>query len=309
VTPPAPRSGGPLEREIARFLEHLAKERNSSPHTVAAYRRDLADLVEAVGAATGRGGRAAARSPEGRRGALVDRETVRAFAAHLAAKGLSRRSVARKLSALRALLRFGAREKGADAGPDPLVPTTRVDRRLPEVLSEREIEEAFAGASDEPARDRALLALFYGAGLRLSEAAALDLDDVSLDRGEVRVLGKGRRERIVPIGRGAEAALRAYLAERGRERGPLFRGRGGARLSRRAIQRAVTRMLARVGRSGRFSTHTLRHSFATHLLDRGADLRAVQELLGHATLASTQVYTHVEKTRLTTIYRRAHPRA
>ncbi len=304
---------GALDREIARFLDHLVKVRNASPHTVAAYRRDLADLVEAIGARGGRGaGAASGARTRGRarteRGP-IDRDAVRAFAAHLAAKGLSRRSVARKLSALRAFLRFTAREGEAAAAIAPAVPTTRVDRRLPEVLSEREMEEAFAGASEESPRDRALLALFYGAGLRLSEAAALDLDDVSLDRGEVRVLGKGRRERIIPIGRGAEEAIRAYLEERGRDRGPLFRSGRGARLSRRAIQRAVSRILARVGRAGRFTTHTLRHSFATHLLDRGADLRAVQELLGHASLASTQIYTHVEKTRLTTIYRRAHPRA
>ncbi len=300
---------GALEREIARFLDHLIKERNASPHTVAAYRRDLADLVESVGARVVRGAGAASGARSRTEHALIDRDAVRAFAAHLAAKGLSRRSVARKLSALRSLLRFAAREGGAARAIAPAVPTTRVDRRLPEVLSEREMEEAFAGASEESPRDRALLALFYGAGLRLSEAAALDLDDVSLDRGEVRVMGKGRRERIVPIGRGAEEAIRTYLDERGRDGGPLFRNSRGARLSRRGIQRAISRLLARVGRAGRFTTHTLRHTFATHLLDRGADLRAVQELLGHASLASTQIYTHVEKTRLTTIYRRAHPRA
>lgn len=289
---------GGIEPAIARFLDHIARERHYSAHTVTAYRRDLADLVEALGRAGTAG-----------EGAALDRDAVRAFAAHLAGKRLSRRSVARKLSALRGLLRFLAREGEVDARRAPLVPTPRLDRRLPEVLSEREMEEAFAGAAEDSPRDRALLALFYGAGLRLSEAAALDIGDVDLARGEVRVLGKGRRERIVPIGRGAEEALRAYLADRGGARGALFRNRSGERLSRRSIQRVVSRILARVGRSGRFTTHTLRHSFATHLLDRGADLRAVQELLGHASLASTQIYTHVEKSRLTSIYRRAHPRA
>jgi integrase/recombinase XerC len=305
-------SGGDrLAARIERFLAHLARERNYSAHTIDAYRRDLADLVEALGGPGGfatrgarRGGPAAARASE-----AIDRGAVRAFAVHLAAKRLSRRTVSRKMSALRSFLRFLAREGEVDASRVPLVPSTKIDRRLPEVLSEKEVGDAIASAAADSPRDRAILAVLYGGGVRLSELAALDLASVDLARGEARVLGKGRRERIVPIGRGAVVALEAYLAERGAAPGALFHNRRGERLSRRAIQRAVSRMLSRVAREGRFSTHTLRHSFATHLLDRGADLRAVQELLGHASLASTQIYTHVETTRLAAVYRRAHPRA
>lgn len=286
-----------LAEETRRFLDHLERERRFSPHTVAAYRRDLADLAEALGA----------HDPAA--SATLDGDAVRAFLGHLAEGGASRRTVARKLSALRSFLRFLAREGEGLARGAPHVPSPRAERRLPEVLSEAEVEEAFAGAAEDPARDRAILALLYGAGIRLAELAALDVGDVKLGRGEARVLGKGRRERIVPIGRGAGEALATYLAERGGAPGPLFRNRAGDRLSRRGVQRVVARMLGRVRRAGRFSTHTLRHSFATHLLDRGADLRAVQELLGHASLASTQIYTHVEKGRLAGVYHRAHPRA
>lgn len=286
----------PLAAQADAFLAHLARERDYSPHTIAAYRRDLADLREALAAA-----------PSG--AAPLDRDAVRAFIAHLTARGLSRRAIARKLSALRSFLRFLVREERASAEETPFVPSPKRDGRLPEVLSESEVLDAIDKAAADAPRDRAILALLYGAGIRLAELAALDLADVDRRRGDVRVLGKGRRERIVPIGRGAAAALEAYLAERGAAAGALFRNRRGARLSRRGIQRAVARMLARVGRAGRFSTHTLRHSFATHLLDRGADLRAVQELLGHASLASTQIYTHVGTSRLAGVYRRAHPRA
>jgi len=297
---------GGLGARVERFLAHLARERNYSAHTIAAYRRDLADLAVALASRTGADAGANSGADYD---TAIDRAAVRAFAAHLAAKGLARRSVARKLSALRSFLRFLAREGSAGTGGVPPVPSPKIDRRLPEVLSEREVGDAIAGAADDSPRDRAILAVLYGGGIRLSELAALDLADIERTRGEARVLGKGRRERIVPIGRAAVVAIEAYLVERGASPGALFLSRRSERLSRRGIQRVVRRMLSRVAREGRFSTHTLRHSFATHLLDRGADLRAVQELLGHASLASTQIYTHVETTRLAAVYRRAHPRA
>lgn len=291
--------------EIDAFLEHLAKERAYSPHTIAAYRRDLADFLDAMAGAKSR--LVEPRAGEG--AAAVDRETVRLFLASLARRGLSRRSVARKVSALRSFLRFLAREADAPSAAPDLVATPKLDRRLPEVLSEAEMERVFALAATASPRDAAILSLIYGSGVRLSEAHGLDVGDVDLATGCARVFGKGRRERIVPIGSGAVRAIAAYLAGRGGGGGPLFVGRTGRRLSRRRIQTIVTQLLARVARNGRFSTHTLRHTFATHLLDRGADLRAVQELLGHASLSSTQIYTHIERTRLAGVYRKAHPRA
>ncbi|MFN0150692.1 MAG: tyrosine recombinase XerC [bacterium] len=292
-------------REVEEFLEHVAKERAYSPHTISAYRRDLADFLESMADA---GQRLTAQIADAG-AAAVDREAVRVFLASLARRGLSRRSVARKVSALRSFLRFLARESDAPSVAPDLVATPKLDRRLPEVLSEREMERVFTLASEESPRDQAILSLIYGSGMRLSEAHGLDVSDVDLSTGCARVLGKGRRERIVPIGGGAARAVESYLRVRGGGEGPLFMSRTGERLSRRRIQAVVTQLLSRVARKGRFSTHTLRHTFATHLLDRGADLRAVQELLGHASLSSTQIYTHVERARLASVYQKAHPRA
>jgi len=298
-------AAAPFAREVDEFLEHVAKERAYSPHTISAYRRDLSDFIDSMAGAGAR--LTERRAAEGV--AAVDRETVRLFLASLARRGLSRRSVARKVSALRSFLRFLARESDAPSVAPDLVATPKLDRRLPDVLSEAEMERVFALAAAESPRDQAILSLIYGSGIRLSEAHGLDVSDVDLATGCARVLGKGRRERIVPIGGGAARAIEAYLGVRGGGAGALFVGRSGRRLSRRRIQTIVTRILSRVARKGRFSTHTLRHTFATHLLDRGADLRAVQELLGHASLSSTQIYTHIERTRLAGVYRKAHPRA
>jgi integrase/recombinase XerC len=290
-----------LRDSIDEFLRHIEKERGYSAHTVTAYRRDLGDFEAAMADV----GAHAAPIDAG----AIDRDAVRIFLASLARRGLSRRTVARRLSALRSFLRFLAREGRGRPGAADLVTSPKRDKPLPEVLSEAEMESVFALVAKEPARDRAILSLIYGSGIRLSEAHGIDLDDVEFATGCVRVLGKGRRERIIPIGSGALDALGEYLVARGRAPGPLFVGRNGRRLSRRRIQTIVTALLSRVARKGRFSTHTLRHTFATHLLDRGADLRAVQELLGHASLASTQIYTHVERARLAAVYQRAHPRA
>ena len=290
-----------LRASIDEFLSHIEKERGYSAHTVTAYQRDLADFEAAMTDA-------GAEATLGDAGA-IDRDAIRTLLASLARRGLSRRTVARRLSALRSFLRFLAREGRGRPGAADLVTSPKREKRLPEVLSEAEMESVFALVAKEPARDRAILSLIYGSGIRLSEAHGIDLDDVEFATGCVRVLGKGRRERIIPIGAGALDALGEYLAARGRAPGPLFVSRNGRRLSRRRIQTIVTALLSRVARKGRFSTHTLRHTFATHLLDRGADLRAVQELLGHASLASTQIYTHVERARLAAVYQKAHPRA
>lgn len=288
-------------------------ERGASPHTVAAYSSDLAQFFGFLQ----RIPTLRAQDPAG-----VSHVHVRAFLAFLQSKRYSRRSVARKLAAIRAFFRFRSHRRGLDLNPGRAVATPRLPRRLPRFLAEEE-----AGALVERPdprtplgkRDRALLEILYGSGLRVGELVSLDLDDVDATGGVVRVQGKGGRERLAPLGSKAIAALGDYL-ERGRPRllrlsagadreRALFLNCRGSRLSARGVREVVARYSAGLGGGNPVSPHTLRHSFATHLLDNGADLRAVQELLGHASVATTQIYTHVTRERLRAVYERAHPRA
>lgn len=293
--------------------DHLAHVRRASPHTVAAYRADLAEASRFFRAIAGR--------------STIDEITVadvRAWVRHLSDRGLAPRSIGRKLAAVRTALDLAVRHERLGANVARAVPAPRAARRLPAFLTEREMERLFAAASaaarvpaDAPShlralRDAALLELLYGAGLRLSELIGLDVTDVDRAQGLVRVLGKGAKERIVPLGEPALAAVGAYLAVRpspaGGEGAPLFVGNRGRRLAGRTARLAVTRALRQVADRARLSPHALRHSFATHLLDRGADIRSVQELLGHASVATTQIYTHVSVERLRAVYDAAHPR-
>ncbi|HEY7724213.1 MAG TPA: tyrosine recombinase XerC [Anaeromyxobacteraceae bacterium] len=296
----------PLPDEMARYLAHLRVERRASPHTLRAYAVDLgqyaAHLAEAGSA------------PAGATPALV-----RSFLAR-AAGGAGPASLARKLSCVRAFHRFLVAEGLAAANPARQVASPRRPRRLPVVLPEAEVAALVeAPAGDAAAlRDRALLELLYASGLRVSEAVALDAGDVDLEEGLVRVLGKRRKERIVPVGRFAREALRRWLAE-GR---PALAARGGAaagaalflsargrRLGVREVARRLERWARQAGLARHVHPHVLRHSFATHLLGNGADLRGIQELLGHASLSTTQRYTQVEWRRLAAAYDLAHPRA
>jgi len=310
IADPAPRP------EIAEFLVFLEKERNDSPHTVRAYRRDL---------------QAFQRFADGYFGGPwtwsdVDRLAMRGFMGEMDRRGLSRRSIARAVSALRTLYRFLGARHGVSVNPARGVRLPKPERRLPAVLDRSQVEELFALAERSAleggfrdVRDLAMLELFYGTGMRLAELAGLDVPDVDLVADQVKVRGKGRKERILPLGRAAGRALRTY--ERAREtylagrlsRGgdprALFVGRAGARLSPRGVQRAVRRYLRLFGERTGLKVHSLRHTFATHLLDAGADLRAVQELLGHSSLSTTQVYTHTSVERLKRVYQTAHPRA
>lgn len=292
----------PLERWLEAFLRHIALERNLSAHTVSAYRRDLASLVEHL---------EAGEAP----GALPDRAAIRGWLAGLRAAGLAPATVARRMSAARSWLRFLELEGALDR-PQALPRVRRAPRALPRVLTEEQAAAAMeaGGSGPRASRDRAVLELFYGSGLRLRELAALDVDDADPRLRLVRVRGKGRRERVVPLGRAAARALSAYLSQRedppaGGSPEALFLGRGGRRLGPRGIQYLVARALARVAGAAGTHPHLLRHSFATHLLDRGAELRAVQEMLGHSSLRSTQIYTHLTAERLRAAYRRAHPRS
>ena len=301
----APRRQEPW---IEDYLRYLATVRRYRPNTVAAYRRDLeawlAFCAEHLG--TTRLDLDA-----------VDAATVRAFLGYGRRQGLARRSVARRLAALRGYFRHACREGWARRNPAQAIAMPRRGRALPEVLGADALVELLEregrGEGFYARRLAALLEVTYGSGLRVGEVAALRWSDLDPGGPTVRVVGKGDRERRVPLTRKAAEALeawRAVAAEAGRHvPEAIFVGREGRPLSVRQIQRVITRALARIAERGGVSPHTLRHSFATHLLDRGADLMAVKELLGHASLSTTQVYTHLSRERLKVAYELAHPRA
>lgn len=294
--------GACLSDLVPSFLVHLDDGRRMSPHTVRAYGRDLAEAVTHLG-------------PD-RNPTTVTRADIRAHIAALTGRGLDPRSVGRHLAALRAFFRWLVAIEQVGSNPARGVVTPRASRKLPRFLSEAETTSLLDGAFRDDAigvRDRAVLELFYATGARLAEIAALRVGDPDLESGVVRLLGKGRKERIVPIGGAAARAVEAWQAKRGelaaaRETALFVNARDGRAITSRGLRLVITAYLRRVsGRGG--SPHTLRHSFATHLLDRGADLRSVQELLGHASLSTTQRYTHVSVQRMREQYSRAHPRA
>lgn len=296
---------------MAEFLTHLEKERQASPNTVLAYRRDLEAFVEFMGRHQGEWGVES-----------VDRLALRGFLGELQRKGLAKRSAARALSAVRSLFRYLQVHHGLEGAVARAAKVPRLEKRLPTYLDRPrtdllfEAAEARAGTGDPVAvRDLAILELFYSTGMRLSELAGLNLADLDLLSDQVKVRGKGRKERIVPVGRRAVAALRRWFEARPGLLRPgagggtaVFVNRRGGRLTPRSVQVAMHRLFDAVG-GDELRVHSLRHTFATHLLDAGADLRAVQELLGHASLATTQVYTHTSVERLKQVYRQAHPRA
>ncbi|MEJ2185101.1 MAG: tyrosine recombinase XerC [Gemmatimonadota bacterium] len=299
-----------MSASIDAFLRHIGEGRQLSLHTLQAYRRDLGDFTEFLDG----------HLEPGWRWSDVDRQALRAYLGHLSRRGLARRTIARKLSAVRSLFRFLHREDVVDANPARAVHSPRLERRLPGWLTRSEVDDVFALAENRAAegtfhgtRDLAILETFYATGMRLSELQGLDWEDVDLIGDQVKVRGKGRKERIVPLGVAAVRALRRYETRRAEVaasgRGALFVARSGKRLSRRRIQAIVRKHLDAVAGDANLSTHSLRHSFATHMLDAGADLMAVKELLGHASLSTTQIYTHTSKERLKRVYRKAHPRA
>ncbi len=253
--------------------------------------------------------------------AEIDALTIRAFIADLHGRGIARSSIARKLATLRSFFRYLCREGVLQANPAKLVSTPKLPKRLPAHLSVDEIDRLMAspGCQDAPgARDRAILELFYASGIRLSELVGLDLRDMDLREGLVKVKGKGNKERIVPVGSKATTALRLYLDRRSELKpglrpsgGPqaVFLNRLGGRLSPRSVARILLRYLEQSGLGPKITPHGLRHSYATHLLEAGADLRAIQELLGHSRLSTTQRYTHLNLDRLMEVYDKAHPRA
>jgi integrase/recombinase XerC len=305
-----------LSRAIDGFEAYLADERRFSPRTVEAYRKDLdrfADFWQRTFA-----NQAAGRTPLSK----VDTLAVRSYMAHLHRDRLANRSLARHLSTLRSFFRWACREGHLEKNPARGLPSPRIPKTLPRAMTLPDTERLLSVEEDEgfvPERERALFELLYATGLRVSEAAGLDLDDVDLASRLVRVTGKGSRQRIVPFGEAAGEALRAYLPSRdalahraaqGAGAGePLFVNVRGGRLTPRSMARLLKRRLRAAGLPEEISPHALRHTFATHLLQAGADLRAIQELLGHASLSTTQKYTHLDAARLAEVYRNAHPKA
>ena len=294
-----------MREALERFLSEFAAQRRGSPHTLSAYRRDITRVLD-LAAGPGR-----AVEP-----AQWTRELLERAMRDLFRTGHASSSAARSLAAWRSFSRFCLRRGVIATDPARSLAFPRLPRRLPRTLPAPDLGAALdrlSGEDETARRDRALLEIAYSSGLRVSELTGLNRGDIDRGGALLRVRGKGRRERIVPVGKRALVALDAYLAI-ARHPGqradlPVFGGRGTARLSNRTVQRVVSRRLASVAAGLGVTPHALRHSFASHLLDRGADLRAIQELLGHRSLASTQVYTHVSSARLRKAYRQAHPRA
>ena len=297
--------------EITEYLVHLQKERDVSPHTVKAYARDLDAFTEFCDRHYGEWS-----------WATVDRLGFRGFLGEMKRKGLATRSAARSLSAVRSLYRYLQEHHGVPNSSARAARVPKLDKRLPAYMDQQQTGRLFEWAESRaggdkfiPTRDLAILELFYSTGVRLSELCGMNLEDLDLLSDQVKVRGKGRKERIVPVGSRAVLALRRYLnlrepvvARAGTDRRAVFVSHRGKRLAPRGIQRIVHGMFDSIGGDG-LRVHSLRHTFATHMLDAGADLRAVQELLGHASLSTTQIYTHTSVERLKKVYNQAHPRA
>lgn len=301
-----------MQEALADFFRHLALERNASEHTVKSYREDLTQVVEFLTAKLG----TAALEPS-----RLTARLVRAYLVWLHEQGYAKTTVARRLAALRSWCRFLCRQGRLTSNPADSIRGPRQDKNLPHFLSVEAILRLLdAPPADEPlgCRDRAILETLYSAGLRVSELTGLDIGDIDLDAGVATVRGKGKKERLVLFGSHALEALRRWLKCRAsigaagsanKAADAVFLNKNGTRLTSRSVGRLLEKYLRTTGLDPRTSPHTLRHTFATHMLDKGADIRSVQELLGHRSLATTQIYTHVTTQRLHDSYQKAHPRA
>jgi integrase/recombinase XerC len=294
-----------MHEDVAAFLDHLARERRASEHTLRSYREDLALYSEYLASAVG-----AEVAPSS-----VDVRRLRAYAAWLSGRGYAASTVARRLACLRSFFRFHRRRGTIGSDPAVGLRNPRQPRRLPRPLRAEDVVALLESIPTTDAlgvRDRAMFEVLYGGGLRVSELVGLEVGDLDLEQGLVRVRGKGRRERLSPIGPVAVEWVRHALAVRAPEvpsEPAVFLNRYGRRLTTRSVDRLFQEHLRALGLEADASPHSLRHSFATHLLDGGADLRSVQELLGHRRLTTTQIYTHVSQERLLDSYKEAHPRA
>jgi integrase/recombinase XerC len=288
-----------LKEYIEKFIRYLDLEKGVSSHTLRAYRKDLEEFAQSVGGSPNR----------------LDVIDIRGFIAAQVQRGLSRTTVSRRLSSVRSFLKYMYREWLLKSNPAKLVTNPKVPKLLPRFLS---VDDAFSlvekpgGIGFIPVRDRAILELLYSSGLRVSELSGINTEDVNLKESLVKIRGKGKKERIVPVGSKALDALKSYIVERmimKRKERALFLNRTGTRLTERGVRRVVVKYARMLSLQGRIGPHALRHSFASHLLQGGADLRVIQELLGHASLSTTQKYTHLDITHLMDVYDKAHPLA
>jgi integrase/recombinase XerC len=307
-----------MDEWIERYLRYLRIERNASPHTIRNYASDLRQFRDYLAEAGG-----VPRPRDGGNIQKVDQLAVRGFIARLYEREKKKASIARKLSAVRAFFKFLAAEQVIAESPAAAVSTPKLEKRLPRILSEEEMNrfldqlaQTAKGGEASVVRDRAILELLYASGLRVSELVGLDLRSISFDDGMVLVRGKGRKERIVPFGSKAKDALGAYLpvrekilAETKTATPAMFLNAKGGRLTARSVDRLVKKYIRALGLNVKVSPHSLRHAFASHLLDEGADLRAIQEMLGHESLATTQKYTQVSIKHLMDVYDKTHPKA
>ncbi len=290
-----------MEQYLARFAEYLEAERNASVHTIKNYKIDLRDFYAFI---------------QNKPIASIDYLEIRRFLGILKEKNYQKSTISRKLACLRSFFKFLARENLLKVNPASGIQSPKRDKKLPSCLELKEVEnllDAPNGNSWEEKRDKAILETLYSSGVRVSELMGLNDDDLDLLSGQMKVRGKGKKERIVPVGSVAIKAIQIYTDLRpkrdSKTKGALFINRLGTRLTDRSVRRVLNKYVRRIALGKEISPHTLRHSFATHLLDRGADLRSVQELLGHANLSTTQIYTHVSTKRLREAFQKAHPRA
>ncbi|MDD5436083.1 MAG: tyrosine recombinase XerC [Candidatus Omnitrophica bacterium] len=290
-----------MQRFIEKFINYLNVEKNASPHTILNYRIDLESFDKFLG---------------DKDVAAIDHLLLRKFLAELRGKNYSKRTIARKLASLRSFFRFMFREGHIKTNPITAVSTPKLDKKLPIVLDEGAVAKLLQSPSGDDVfglRDRAILETIYSGGIRVSELVGLNMRNVDLIGEVIKVFGKGSKERMVPIGGPAVSALRKYIDKREtmkvKDKDAVFLGKNGARMGDRNVRHMLDKYIKLCSMTVHISPHSLRHSFATHMLDRGADLRSVQELLGHANLSTTQIYTHVTMDRLKTVYDKAHPRA
>jgi integrase/recombinase XerC len=298
-----------MEQALADYLRHLGLEKNASAYTVKSYREDL---TQAVGFFQERVGRSV--RPE-----QISTRVLRMFVAWLHEQGYARTTISRRIAAVRSWCRFMCRQGMMSKNPADGLRGPKLDRKLPHFLNRSDVDRLLAAPTSESGlglRDRAILETLYSAGLRVSELVGLELADVDMAEGVATVRGKGRRERLALLGDAARQAIAKWLEARaellegiGRRSEAIFLNKNGTRLSTRSVGRLLVKYLRKTGLDPRTTPHTLRHTFATHLLDAGADIRGVQELLGHKNLTTTQIYTHVSTQRLQDSYRKAHPRA
>ena len=295
---------------LALFLQFLEGEKNASPHTILNYRRDLEEFLGFLK-------QKSVTLPQ------VDRLVLRSYLSFLRERNLSRSSINRQISTLKTFFRFLTREGLISQNPTTILSLLKAEKRLPVFMSEEEVTNLIESLHSRDAlglRDRAILEVLYSGGARVSELAGINLEDLDLLGGVIKVMGKGKKKRLILIGKKASEALEAYLSKRAelfrrkrsdiaQEKEALFLDRWGGRLRPRSIERLINKYVTKASLKIKISPHVFRHTFATHLLNAGADLKSVQELLGHASLATTQIYTHVTTTRLRDVYMRSHPRA